>query len=296
MADETENTGAQGAEGGGATAATADAPQQATTPLRLSPPARRSDYATISGLLVAFVLIATALVIGGSPQAFFDIRSFLIVICGTLAVTTISFTMEELRQTWQATGALMVRREFMPQDTARQILDLAMAARKDGVLALQNAERQLRYNQFFFRGVQMVSDGNTGDELVRLLGQEIDSQIGRSMKAVSVLRRAAEAAPAMGLIGTLIGLVQMLAMLDDPSAIGPNMAVALLTTFYGALLGTVVFSPLAAKVELTAQSDALQKNLIMMGLASIARQENPRRLEMVLNSELPPAQKIRYFK
>jgi chemotaxis protein MotA len=110
-----------------------------------------------------------------------------------------------------------------------------------------------------------------------------------------VLRRASEVAPAMGLIGTLVGLVQMLGSLSDPSAIGPAMALALLTTFYGAVLGNVVLSPLAAKVERAAEEDALVKTLYTIGAVSIARQENPRRLEMLLNAVLPPGKRIQYF-
>ena len=99
----------------------------------------------------------------------------------------------------------------------------------------------------------------------------------------------------MGLIGTLVGLVQMLAQLEDPSAIGPSMALALLTTFYGAILGTVILGPLAAKLERNSNDEALSKNLVLMTMSSIARQENPRRLEMLLNSELPPEKRIKYF-
>ena len=99
----------------------------------------------------------------------------------------------------------------------------------------------------------------------------------------------------MGLIGTLVGLVQMLANLSDPENIGPNMAVALLTTFYGAILSTVVFGPMAAKLERNSGRETLIRLLVLMGMSSIARQENPRRLEMLLNSELPPEHRIRYF-
>jgi len=110
-----------------------------------------------------------------------------------------------------------------------------------------------------------------------------------------VLRKAAEFAPAMGLIGTLIGLVQMLGNLDDPSTIGPAMAVALLTTFYGAVLANMVFSPMASKLERNSAEESMVNTIYMMGAASIGRQENPRRLEMLLNSILPPGKRVQYF-
>ena len=117
----------------------------------------------------------------------------------------------------------------------------------------------------------------------------------RHVKSTGVLRKAAEFAPAMGLIGTLIGLVQMLGNLQDPSTIGPAMAVALLTTFYGAVLANMVFMPLASKLERNSAEEMLIYNLYTMGATSIGRQENPRRLEMLLNSVLPPAKRVKYF-
>jgi chemotaxis protein MotA len=119
--------------------------------------------------------------------------------------------------------------------------------------------------------------------------------VQRHHKSASVLKKAAEFAPAMGLIGTLIGLVQMLGNLDDPASIGPSMAVALLTTFYGAVLANMVFSPMASKLERNSGEEAIVNSIYVMGASSIGRQENPRRLEMLLNSVLPPAKRIQYF-
>ena len=110
-----------------------------------------------------------------------------------------------------------------------------------------------------------------------------------------ILRRAGEVAPAMGLIGTLVGLVQMLGQLEDPSSIGPAMAVALLTTFYGAILANMFFLPLATKLERNAGVEAQVKQIYALGAASIARQENPRRLEVALNATLPPTERVRFF-
>ena len=124
---------------------------------------------------------------------------------------------------------------------------------------------------------------------------DLEAMIVRHQKGVNVLRRAAEFSPAMGLIGTLIGLVQMLGGLDDPTTIGPRMAVALLTTFYGALLANLVFSPLAAKLERNSGLEETINNIYLIGASSVGRQENPRRLEMLLNSTLPPTDRVRFF-
>lgn len=263
--------------------------------IRLYIPRRRADMATLMGFILAFGLIGMALFMGGSAGAFLNAPAFLIVFCGTIAVTMISFTLSEVLSTLHIIGSTMFRQDSVPKQVAKQLLDIAVLARQEGILSLQKAERELKKDEFLYKGVQMVTDGSTSDEIYHIMSQEIDSLLARYNKGISVLRRAAESAPAMGLIGTLVGLVQMLAMLDDPSSIGPAMAVALLTTFYGALLGTVVCSPLAAKLEINTQAEALEKNLVLSALTSIARQENPRRLEMILNSELPPAERIRYF-
>lgn len=128
-----------------------------------------------------------------------------------------------------------------------------------------------------------------------MLQRAIDEMIQRHLKSAGVLRKAAEVAPAMGLIGTLIGLVQMLGNLEDPAAIGPGMAIALLTTFYGAVLSNMMFSPLATKLERNSAEESLVANLYMLAAGSICRKENPRRLEMLFNAMLPPARQIQFF-
>ena len=124
-----------------------------------------------------------------------------------------------------------------------------MLARKKGLLALASIDSELKKDPFLARSVQLVTDGYTGEDVDRILGQEVDALVERHRQSAGIVRRASEIAPAMGLIGTLVGLVQMLAELENPSAIGPAMALALLTTFYGAIMGTVVLGPLAAKLE-----------------------------------------------
>ena len=128
-----------------------------------------------------------------------------------------------------------------------------------------------------------------------MMTQEIDSLVERHKRSAGIMKRASEIAPAMGLIGTLVGLVQMLADLQNPDSIGPAMAVALLTTFYGAILGTIIMAPMAVKLEKNSSDEVMIKTLILTAATSISRQENPRRLEMLLNSDLPPKEQINYF-
>lgn len=263
--------------------------------VRIRPPQVKPDLATILGLVFSLALIAGAISMGTSNANFLDIPSVLIVVLGTIAATTISYTGDELKHVPGIIGNAMLRRLRVPSLMAKQLMDIAMIARKKGLLALSALEPELRKDPFLARAAQLVTDGYNGDDIDRVLGQEVDALAERHRQAASILRRASEIAPAMGLIGTLVGLVQMLAQLDDPASIGPAMAVALLTTFYGAIIGMVILGPLAAKLERNSSDETMIKNLVITAMSSIARQENPRRLEMLLNSELPPEDRIRYF-
>lgn len=270
------------------------APPQADLNIRISKPDTGLDFVTIIGLIIAVGLILAAIMMGNDAN-FFNIPSVMIVVLGTIAVTSVSYSFEELARMGGILANSLFIRHYRPSLMARQLMDLAMVARKNGLLALSGLERELRKDPHLAKAVQIVTDGYSGDDVARVLSQDLDALVERHRRSASILRRGAEVAPAMGLIGTLVGLVQMLAQLQDPESIGPSMAVALLTTFYGAILGTVVLAPLAAKLERNSNHESLIRSLIMNAMISVANQENPRRLEMLLNSELPPSERIRYF-
>ncbi len=253
------------------------------------------DIATILGLISGFGLIAAAIFLGGDPASFVNAPSVLIVIGGTFAIVTMCFSLSEVMHTFRVIMKTVFYSNRDPSEAAIQVLQVAELARRQGVLSLQNVLNSLEAEPFLHKGMAMVVDGTPGEEVETIMRRDLQATVQRHMKSTSVLRRAAEFAPAMGLIGTLIGLVQMLGNLDDPSTIGPSMAVALLTTFYGAVLANMVFSPLAAKLERNSTEEAMINTVYLMGAASIGRQENPRRLEMLLNSILPPAKRVQYF-
>lgn len=275
--------------------ASGTAPEPEIPRLAVETPHLRLDPMTITGLAFGLFLIAAAIWLGHSKANFFDVASFLMVVLGTMAVTAVSYSADEIARTGQIIGNSLFHRVRSPSRMARQLLDLATIARKRGILSLNALRAELRHDPLLDRAVQLVTDGFPGDDIERLLGREIDSLVERHRRAASILRRAADISPAMGLIGTLVGLVQMLAELDNPDNIGPAMALALLTTFYGAILSTVILSPLAAKLDRNSNDEAQIRTLILMGASSIARQENPRRLELVLNAELPAYDQVSYF-
>ncbi len=253
------------------------------------------DLATIIGLVCGFGLIAAAIIMGGSPESFINPPSILIVCGGTFAIVLMCFSVNEVLQTWRVLMKTMFSTIRDPAEAAVRVLQVAELSRRQGVLSLQNVLSSLQDEPFLHKGISMVVDGTPGEEVETILRRDMNATAQRHIKSTSVLRKAAEFSPAMGLIGTLIGLVQMLGNLDDPSTIGPSMAVALLTTFYGAVLANMVFSPLASKLERNSSQETLINTLYLMGAASIGRQENPRRLEMLLNSILPPTKRIQYF-
>jgi chemotaxis protein MotA len=253
------------------------------------------DLATILGVASALALVVTAIVLGGAPTAFIDRPAICIVVGGTIGVTTASFSISEMTVAQRVALKTLLHQTHDPSAAARRLLRLAQVARIKGILALQSHLAEFRDERFLFQGLRMVVDGTPVAEVEAILSRDLEATSSRHASGAAILRKAGEVAPAMGLIGTLVGLVQMLGNLDNPSAIGPAMAVALLTTFYGAVLAYMVFNPLAAKLERRSEQEALLGILYLLGVTSIARQENPRRLEMMLNSALPPAERVQQF-
>ncbi|MBO6782735.1 MAG: MotA/TolQ/ExbB proton channel family protein [Alphaproteobacteria bacterium] len=253
------------------------------------------DIATVAGLIGGLLLIVGAMFLSGSVGGFIDVPAMLIVVLGTIAVTSISFSIPDILGAQKVMLKSIVNLSRDPGDTALSTLQIAERARQDGVLSLQNFLDEGRGDPFLIRGLGLVIDGAPAQDAEAVMRTEMHAIAERHNKGADILRRAAEVAPAMGLIGTLVGLVQMLGNLSDPSAIGPAMAVALLTTFYGAVLGNMVFSPLASKLERKSDEEALLNEIYLLAITSIARQEHPRRLEVLLNTILPPAKRISYF-
>lgn len=275
-----------------ANAAARSAPPPAPAPVRPQRPRGGIDAASLLGLLAAVGVIAVAMLSGGPLSAFVDPPSLIVVFGGTLAVTTTSFSVGDVARSWTHAGGVLILATRDPRAVARQVLTLAEAARRSGADTLKAVLPGLRGDAFLHRAVSLITEGLPADDIERILTGEVDGAGAVRMKSAAVLRRASEVAPAMGLIGTLVGLVQMLGGLENPSTIGPSMALALLTTFYGAVLGNVILAPLATKLERAAEDDALIKTLYTIAAVSIARQENTRRLEMLLNAALPPGKRV----
>lgn len=270
-------------------------PPQEVSQIRVPSAESYSDFATIFGFALTFIFIAATIYIGQSNASFFNLPAMLLVILGTITVTAISYTASELKKSGHIISNTIFYKRYEHKDLAIALMDISVLARKKGLLPLNQAKEEIKNNPYLNYVLQMAVDGYQPEDIERAVKQEIEAVVDHNKRSASITRRASEVAPAMGLIGTLVGLVQMLAELENPESIGPAMAIALLTTFYGAILGTVIMGPLAIKLEKNSKDEIMTKTLIMIGIVSIARQENPRRLEILLNSELPLDEKINYF-
>lgn len=252
---------------------------------------------TFIGMFLAFLLVGIAILLDSPAEAFFNLQGVLIVVFGTVAVTTISFRPQEMIQLPENIWALLRYGQKDPADEAIKVLKIAVEARKhNDFLMLEKLLPRLKDNGILNQAIKLIVDGTSADEIEQIMRREASAASQRHMRTVDFLRRAGDVAPAMGLIGTLIGLIKMLGNLDDPGNLGPSMSVALLTTFYGAMLAHLIFIPLAAKTEHCTSEEALMNNLYAMAATSIRRRENPRRLEMLLNTILPPAKRVTFFK
>lgn len=263
--------------------------------IRIEGPSLRFDVITIAGLVIAVGLIVSALIVGGSPQAFVNPAALMIVLGGTMAVTAISFMPEDLGRLGGVVFETIKYPVRSPSAVAMEMMDIAVVARQKGLLAVSEFEAELRKDPIIRDAFVHLIDGFEPQKVIMILQQDLDSNLEQSRKSADILKRAAEVAPAMGLIGTLVGLVQMLSVLKDPDSIGPAMAIALLTTFYGALMGTVLIAPLAAKIERKSKQDGLIRQLVLATVVSVANKDNPRQLEIELNALLPANQRIVYF-
>ncbi|WP_435102247.1 flagellar motor protein PomA [Arhodomonas sp. AD133] len=246
------------------------------------------DLATLIGLIGATGVIAMAILVSGDFGTFINLPSILIVIAGSLLATLIKFPVSQFLGAFKTVGRAFKYRSDDPRRLIDQTVDLAQVARKEGLLALESYEVD---SPFLQQGIQLLADGHEPELVKKVLGQEIDLSIERAERGENVFRAIGDVAPAMGMIGTLIGLVQMLSNMDDPKKIGPAMAVALLTTLYGAVIANAIALPLADKLAARNSEDRLNRTLVLEGLISIQEGLNPRVIEELLKTYLPTNQR-----
>lgn len=243
------------------------------------------DIATIIGAIAGLALIVGSIAVGGSLSAFVDVPSFLIVVGGSFSAAMIAEKMPNFVNGFKVgLNAIFIRSPSV-ENTISTIAELSTIVKKNGILALEN---QTISDKFLARGVRFAVDGMPAEDVRSVLRSELITMKQRHKRGQKLFKFLAATAPSMGMIGTLIGLVQMLQTLSDPSKIGPAMAIALLTTMYGAVMAFLIFGPLATKLEHRSSEEAANMTVVIEGIDSILRGENARVVKEKLEGFLEP--------
>lgn len=243
------------------------------------------DLATVIGLVVGIALLLVAIMLGGPLILFVNPPGILIVGGGTLATVLIRFGLKDVINAFKVAKNVFSVQLSSPNTIIQEIVSLANIARKNGLIVL---EQQPIDDPFLKKSIMYCVDGHEAEFIDEVLKKEVNLTVERHELGQKTFSSMGDAAPAFGMIGTLIGLVQMLANMEDPDSIGPAMAVALLTTLYGAVLGNLVFLPIADKLALRSQEEERNRKLIIEGVMGILKGLNPRVMEEFLQTFLPP--------
>lgn len=246
------------------------------------------DLATLLGLITAWGLIIATIALGAAAGTFVNMPSLAIVLGGTFAVVLMRFTLGQFIGSIKTATKAFLHKSESPQAIIENVVELAGIARKEGLLAL---ERQEINNPVLSKGIMMLVDGHEPAVVKKALLTEMNETLNRHSLGQQIFKAMGDAAPAMGMIGTLVGLVQMLSNMSDPKSIGPAMAVALLTTLYGAMLANMFALPIADKLSLRSSEEQMNKNIIIESVLGIQEGQNPKILGEILKNFLPASKR-----
>ena len=248
---------------------------------------------TIIGLVSGATLIVLAIIFQGGFFAFFSFESLLIVVGGVAAATLVNYSLDDLMKAWRGGRDALTRDEF---DLTKHVEVLTMFARRARRQGLLTIDEDIRYieDDYLRSGLELAVDGIPEENLKSILDDELKVLERRQRLGVRVLGAMGDYSPAFGMIGTLIGLILMLRNLDNPGGIGPGLSIALLTTFYGTMLANLVFIPLSGKLEEIVHQDVNEKEMMRVGILSLADAENPRIMEKKMLSYVTPEERSLY--
>ena len=248
------------------------------------------DITTLIGIVTGTILVLIAIFMGGGLGIFINIPSAMITVGGTMAATLISFSLKEVKGVIGVVRKAFFHKDQNIPDIIKMMLKFALKARREGILALESEIEDVD-DPFIIKSLQLAIDGTSPEVIDDVLRTEISYIEERHTLGQDIFKTMGARAPAFGLVGTLIGLIQMLRSMDDVSTIGPGMAVALITTFYGALLANLVCIPLAGKLKVRSREELLRKEVIISGILSIQSGDNPRIVEEKLQVYIAPKER-----
>ena len=249
------------------------------------------NITTILGIAMGAAFVMITMLLGGSPMLFVNAPSVMITVGGTLSAIVTSYTMKEVMNIINVMKKTLSISEESAQEIISLLVKFAERARREGILALEKQMEEIT-DVFLKNGIQLAVDGTEPELLKDIMETELFYLEERHKKGHSQLETFASMAPAWGMIGTLIGLILMLANLSDPDALGPGMAVALITTFYGSIMANMIFTPLQTKLKEQTKEELLMRQLMIQGILSIQSGDNPRIVEQKLNSFIAPGDRV----
>ena len=246
------------------------------------------DIASLTGIVAGLGLIMSAILMGGDFSLFVNIPGIMIVVGGTLSATLLTFPLNDVMSAFKAAVFVFSSKQDNPNDMVFTMIELCKITRKEGLVGLSRTKTD---HAFIAKACMLISDGAEESIITETLTIEIDAMKERHFIVQDVFTKMNAYAPAFGMIGTLIGLVQMLANLADPASVGPAMGVALLTTFYGAVLAFMIFGPIAGKLKSITAKEVMNLQIIFDGASSITQDANPRMVYEKLSSYIPSSQR-----
>jgi chemotaxis protein MotA len=246
------------------------------------------DIASVVGVIAGLSFILLAMIVGGVPiTTFVYLPAMMIVVGGTTAATLINYPLKDVLGVVSTVRNAFFFEEHQPTELIKMLVSFATKARREGILTLE-AELETVTDPFFVRGIRLAIDGTAPELIKDILTTELSYVESRHTSGQGIFMMMGTFAPAFGMIGTLIGLISMLRALEDPSQIGQGMAVALITTFYGALMANLIFLPLSGKLKARTDDEVLMKEIIIEGILSIQSGDNPRIVEQKLKAFISP--------
>lgn len=240
------------------------------------------DISSVIGVVSGMGFVLGTILLGSGIMMFVNIPSILIVMGGTLASTMIAFPLADFLSVFKTSIKIFMFKIQSPEEIIAHLVEISNKARKGGLLSIEG-DIQNTSDQYLAQALQMTVDGVKTADIAAIMQKKMALTKKNLDTGVAVFEGMGSYAPAFGMIGTLIGLVQMLANLDDPSSIGPKMAVAMITTFYGAVLANLFFIPMALKLSGRNEEEITNMNIIFEGIISIREGEHPKLMEDKLN-------------
>ncbi|NLU53470.1 MAG: motility protein A [Clostridiaceae bacterium] len=251
------------------------------------------EIGSIIGLIGGVAVVLYGMLSGGELSSYIDISSIIVTMGGGLCCTILSYPLADTIRAFKLIPLIFRAPKSSAIETIQTLVGLSQKARREGLLALESAQSEIK-EDFLKKAIELVVDGIEAEIIKTTMQLDIDSMAVRHQNGQAYFKTMASQFPAWGMIGTLMGLINLLRTMDDPSTIGPAMSLAIVTTFYGSILANYICNPIAEKLAYNSAEEIRLREMMMEGVLSIQAGENPRLMEAKLKTFLSPAQQLEY--